>query len=149
MAAAIPFLLAATTAVSVIGAIRSAQADTQAATYNQQVAQRNVVIADQQGEAQELQLRRDQNRRLGQIRANIGASGVALEGSPLDILEESTYEAEMDVQTLRYNTAIRRMGYADQAALYSAEASNAKSGGYLRAGSALLSGATQYALTRR
>jgi len=141
-------LAAVSAGVGAIGAIQSAQANRDAANHNRDIANRNALISRQQGEAQALQLKRDQMRRMGAARANVGASGVAAEGSALDVLEESAFNAEMDQMTLKYNTQLRMMGFGDQASQFSAEASNAMSAGYMKAGSALLTGASSiYGMT--
>lgn len=131
-------------ATQAIGAISSASSQASASRYNAQVADRNAGIAAQQGEAQADQQRRINQMRLGTIQAGYGASGVASEGSPLDVLAASAAAAEMDVQTIKYNAALRGMGYSETAGLERASANNAETSGMYRAAGTLLTGAAQY-----
>lgn len=78
------------------------------------------------------------------MRAAYGASGVSLEGSPLDVLENSAAEAELDALTIRYKGKVGAMGSESEAATQRARASNAKTEGYYNAGTALLGGANKY-----
>lgn len=83
------------------------------------------------------QLEREENeRRLSSMRAQYGASGVQMEGTPLAVLEESAAIGERNALNLRYggeNSAKSR--YAGAGAL--------RSTGILGAGSSLLKGGAE------
>lgn len=131
------------TAVSAIGAVRQGQAASAAADYNAQVARQNAVVASQQAAQQAALQQRQARQRIGAARAAYGAAGVRVEGSPLDVLESSAANAELDRQTILYRGQLRALGYNDTAALNEAQGANAEQQGYLRAGSALLLGGAQ------
>ncbi|MGH9904643.1 MAG: hypothetical protein ACRD8U_03540 [Pyrinomonadaceae bacterium] len=131
-------LLAASAAVSAIGAIQAGNAESRAASYNKKLAERNATIARAQGAIAETQQQRDMTKRIGLARANYGASGVSLEGSPLAALSDSASQGEFDRQTLRYNTAVRSSGYQGEANLYEMRSESAQTAGYLSAGRAIL-----------
>lgn len=142
--AALPLILTvASTAFSVYGAIQSANAEASAAKYNAKVADQNANIARQQAAADEDRQRRIAAKTMGGIRANYGASGVTLEGSPLDVIEESAANAKLDELNIRYNGELQAMGFQNTANLDRSRAANAKTSGYLTAGSALLVGGSK------
>lgn len=130
--------MAASGVISAIGAIRSGQATAASAKFNQNIADQNAEIARQQGVVDEMNMRRKQVQALGAIKAATGASGVTMEGSPLDILESSTYQAEMDAQRVKYTSQLRSIGYINESNLYGMERSTARTNAALGAASSLL-----------
>jgi len=83
------------------------------------------------------QLEREENeRRLGAMRAQYGASGVQMEGTPLAVLEDSAATGERNALALRYGGAnSARSRYAGAGAL--------RSTGALGAGASLLKGGSE------
>jgi hypothetical protein len=75
--------------------------------------------------------------------AGYGASGVTMEGSPMDVLEASAATAELDRQNILYGGGLRTQGYQSTAGLELMRGQNAETGSYLSAGSSLLSGAAK------
>lgn len=168
-------LIAASTAISAVGAIQSAsaasaqaKAQANAAAYNQAVAERNQQIAAQKRQLtiQQAQVdaedkRRENRRRLSEIRANYGASGLALAGSPLDVLEDSALELGTDVRRIEhqgqvagYEGALQILGLRDEATLASMErqsalsrASSARTAGFINSAGAIAGGAARIAGT--
>ncbi len=108
------------------GFLSIAQGNAEAKSLNRQANQRE---ADANEEAD--RRRRDARRIIGQNRANIGASGISLEGSPLEVLADNAAEGELDART-----AI--VAGARDAANLRSRASAARSSGFIGAGSALL-----------
>lgn len=131
---------AAGAAVSAMGSISQGKAQAQAAGYNAQIAERNATIARQQAGADAETQRRNSMRAIGAMRANYGASGVTLEGSPMDVLESSAAEAKLDEMNIRYKGELRAIGYKDEAALDRASAKTAKQQGLMGATSAIVGG---------
>lgn len=141
MAAAAPALLIASTAMSAIGSIQQGNATASAARYNEAIEYRNATISRQQARAEADQKRKESLKQLGAARAGYAASGVTMDGSPLDVLASSASEAELDRQNILYRGELAALGYEDSAYLYGQRASNARTAGYMGAASALLSGA--------
>jgi len=88
----------------------------------------------------------------GQIRAAYGASGLSLEGSPLDVLEATAVEQSLDVEKTLYTGEVVAAGLTDQAAQARAQASllrysasNTLTAGNMGAASARSAGAYQSA----
>lgn len=122
-----------------VGAIVQGNAGAKAANYNKRIDLYNANVTEQEGQIAETQLRQETARRLGSIRANVGASGLS-GGSASDLLEESAYNAEMDALNTRYNYKTKAQNYRMQGDLEGMRAKNSKSAGYLNAGSILLAG---------
>lgn len=141
--AVVPIMMAVGTAMSAMAAMKQAQAQAGAMKFNATIAEQNATSARDQATAAEMQQRTEAEKRLGAMRASYGASGVTMEGSPLDVLSESASMAELDAQNIRYQGDLKARGYQNTAELDRANASNAKSQGYMKAGSELLMGATR------
>lgn len=118
------------TGISVIGAIQGGKAESQAAQYNADSARA-------EAQARENAQRAQAQRQLGMIRANVSKSGATMEGTPLAVLSESAANAEIDALNTRYSGQ-------RESALYSARGQNARTAGYMRAGTSLLSSAGKY-----
>jgi hypothetical protein len=158
--AAIPLgaMLAASAAVSAVGAIQqgmAAQAQGKAAqdaaNYNATLKQQQATLELQQSGAREEQARRGSRQLLGTQRAAVAQAGVGLGGSALDIMEQSADRAELDALTMRYEGDLRSKGLlaAAEGARYEgrvarAAGENAMKGAYLSAGASLLSAAGSY-----
>lgn len=141
MAAAIPYIMAASAVVSAVSAIRQGNAADSAAKFNAQVAEQNADAARQQSAAQAKQIERENYMRLGSIRAAQGKSGGAAgEGSVLDVLAYSAAQGELDKQNAIYGGEMAARGYTNTANLDRASGSAARIGGYMKAGSELLGG---------
>lgn len=148
MAAALPFIAAAGVGLSILGANKAARAQANAAQKNEAFDQANAQVALQQGELDVTQQRQVNYRRLSGIRAATGASGIAMDGSALDVLESSAANAELDVQNIRYNAALKAKGYYNSADLDHARIGAARAEGmYRSASSALIGGAHVYGMT--
>lgn len=145
MAAVVPFLPMIFSAVGAIGtavsAVAQGERDSQMSTYNAQLAQRNAGIARDQAAADADAQARHARRVIGGARAAYGASGITMEGSPLDVLEMSAANAELDNRSILYKGELRAMGYEDTAGLDLMRGDAARQTGGERAGSAILLGA--------
>lgn len=157
MSGAEPFLLAAATGMQVIGAIQ--QGNAQAAANKQQaaIAERNKILADQD---RQLALRtaeiaaddrsRENRRKLADVRAAMGSTGLELAGSPLDALADGSLELALDVRRIEFEGkvrgregAIEMINYGEEASASRIAAKNARTAGYTSAGAALLSGGSK------
>jgi hypothetical protein len=133
----------ASTAVSAVGAIQQGKAAQASAKFNADMMSRNAQIARQQAAAEEEKHRRLTYMRQGAARAAYGASGVSIEGSPLDILEQSAAQEELDALNIRYRGEIGAQSAEGQADLSLMRGESAMSAGYMGAGSSILLGAAR------
>lgn len=157
MSGAAPFLIAGSTILSTVGAIQSANAQEAAEKRNQQIALRNqelarqdAIRARQTADIASEDLARDNRRQLADLRANLGASGVEFSGSPIDVLADTSIEMALDQRRTSYEGAVRARdgeieanNYGEEAAAAKLRAKNARTSGYVSAGTALLTGGTK------
>ena len=124
------------------------------------VDERNRGLALQQAAADAKDLRVKHVAEIGQIRSAYGWSGLSIEGSPLDVLEATAIEQNLDVEKTLYAGDVVAAGLTDQAAQARAQASMlrysgsyaltaanvaaaaARRGGGYASATALISGAT-------
>jgi len=141
MAAALPFVMAASAVIGAIGAIQQGKAAKAAADYNAAINMQNAEIARRDAAAQAAQSQREGYLRLGAIRAAQGKSGgAASEGSVLDVLGDQAAQNELERQNIVYQGEQRARGYINTANLDTFSGKQAQKAGYLKAGTELLSG---------
>lgn len=163
---------AASTAVGTYSAIQQAdaQAESQrnqaaAMDYQSKIDERNALVAEQnaqsvreQANAKEEAQRRRFGALQGEAMAGIAQSGTGFDGSNLAIIEQNAINNELDALTIRYEgeqtakgLAVTGENYRMQSQLdkmnasqLRANASATTTGGYLTAGSMLLSAPSKY-----
>jgi hypothetical protein len=130
----------ASTAISAAGMVMQgkqaeAMSEYQAKAYGQQAA------ADQQASAYEASRERHKQELLqAQARAQVGASGVALAGSPTEVLVANAREGELDLQAIRYGSQLRQNNLNTQAAIARFSGKQAKTASYIGAAGTAVSG---------
>lgn len=149
--------LAASAAVSAAGAIRSSQAQAatsksaaDAARYNAQTNMQNATAAETAASANELALRRQNDQRMGAIRAQAAESG-GFTGTNLEVLNQSATNMELDALNTRYRGQMQARGMLAaanldefQAKAADMNASSAITGGYIGAAASALGSASNY-----
>lgn len=125
------------TGLSALGTLKQANAQASASEYNAKVAERNAEIAQQQGKAEEDAAKRENRLRLGSNIAQASASGRGMAAFS-DVLQDNAAQEELDILTIRQNTALRKAGLLSTATLDRASASSARSAGYMGAGTKIL-----------
>ena len=141
LAAAIPYIMMASAAVSAYGAYRQGQASKAAANFNATIAAQNADISRADAAARAQQQDRENYMRLGSIRAAQGhAGGDAGSGSVLDVLGDVAAQGELEKQYIIYQGEQRARGYGNTATLDTFSGKQAQTAGYLKAGTELMSG---------
>lgn len=130
------------TFVNVVAETQTSSAAVKAASYNQSIKRFNSGESLRIGKIEEDKVRRDARRQIGLMRANVGASGFDLSGSAMDVLYESTANAEIDAMNTRNAYRAQAQSYNMEADLYGQEARDAKRSGTISAAKQLLRGAT-------
>lgn len=138
-------MTAAGTALSAASFLQQGAAAKASSRYNAALYERNAQIAQQNAQFQEDRQRRLATQRMGANRAAIGASGVTMDGSALDILESNAAQEELDALMIRWNGANAAGDLMGNAGLQRAQGANAQMGSYIGAGSALLLGGSKAA----
>ena len=154
MAAAIPYIMAASAVVGAVSAIQQGKAAKAASEFNAEVSMQNAQIARADAAAQAAQADREQYLRFGAIRAAQGKSGGAAgEGSVLDVLADNAIQGELEKQNIIYQGEQRARGFVNTANLDTTAGKNSQTAGYMKAGSELLSGGakayTSYSALKR
>lgn len=129
--------------VGVLGTFMSARAQSNAARYNAQVAENQATLATQAASENERRQRVLDKKNLGAIRAAYGASGITLDGSPQDVIEESAMNAELNALTIRHGGAVTALGYQNSARLDRYRAGSAMAEGGITAAGQLLAGGSE------
>jgi hypothetical protein len=150
IAPALPYVAAAatvaSTAVAAYGAVQQGQSQAEADRYNRQLQQQEAEVATQQAEAQVASDKQLATRQMGEIAASYGASGVDVgQGSPLEVLSDQAAEAQIKQNIATYRARVAATGDVNSANLYGLYADQARQAALARAGSTILTGASQIA----
>lgn len=141
-----PILMAASAAMSAVGAIQGGMAAGAQHDFAAKVAKDNARQAQVQGFMQGEAAKEAGARTEGEAAADIGASGVQSGyGTALETLRESAINTQFDVLAARYTAGSQARAYGLQAKGEKAAGKSARIGGYLGAGAALLKGASSIA----
>jgi hypothetical protein len=124
-------------------AAQSASATASAAAYNAAVQNRNAQITRAQASSEAQSSWLETRRKLASIRSQYGISGFQLEGSPLDVIEDSAVEGAFDVSKIRYSGELKAIGMQDEATLKKMESKSALSAGKMGVAAALIGGVNQ------
>jgi len=105
----------------------------QAQGYRAQAAyqQRQSVMELQRGNYEAARLTDQNNRRLADMRGQYLSMGIGLDGSPLDVIQDSASEASLDEQAVRYGAKVRSDNLAFESKMSRMNAGNAMVGGVL------------------
>jgi hypothetical protein len=160
VAAALPVIAVvatvAGTAVSVYGAMQTAQAQSAANAAKAQQDRNNAILAENaandakaRGDVAAQQKAAQTNQLIGQQRAALAANGVdPNQGTAVDLQSDAAGNGELDQLTIHANAAREAAGYNAQGANYSSQAAvdeassqNALSAGSLSAVSTIIGGA--------
>jgi hypothetical protein len=68
------------------------------------------------------------------------AAGVSLQGTPTDVLADTTRQTDLDVQAIRYNGEIKAGNFQTQASIFRTKAGAQEQAGFLGALSPLIKG---------
>ncbi|SJM30434.1 hypothetical protein [Mesorhizobium delmotii] len=128
------------TALSVGGALVEGQqskqmADYQAKAYEQQARADAQAAAFEQG-----QERHKQDLLQAQARAQAGASGVGMAGSPTEVLAANARQGQLDIKAIQYGSQLRQNNLTTQAAISRFSGKQAAAASIFKAGGHLVSG---------
>lgn len=125
---------AAGAGLSMVAQLRQGAAEQKMANSNADLADRQAVLTEAQAAEEERRQRIYAKKSLASIRSGYAASGVSSsEGSALDVLENSAYEAEMDALNIKYAGQQQAAQYRAQAGQFRFKGREAKVGATLGA----------------
>lgn len=103
----------------------------QSGLYNQNayIADQNSRMALETGSANEDAMRRQNDSRMGSLRASLIDSGNGLSGTSSDILQQSAQNTELDALNTRYKSILEARAYKNQASQFRAQADMAAEAG--------------------
>jgi hypothetical protein len=139
--------------LSALGTYNQYKAAKENAAYQDAVAKRNAELAERQavetgktGAYEQSQIREKAHQIEGTQKIQMSANGLDItSGSPLQILSDTAFQSEQDVQMSRYNTGMRMWELNNQAQDYRAQAEAERRAGKYKATSILLNGVTSLA----
>jgi len=143
MAGPAAILLGAGALLNAYGAYQQGVAARAAGEYNAKVAEQNAQIARETAAEEERRKRIETRRQLGQMRSARGASGIQLDGSALDVLQDSAATAELDALTIRHQGEVQAFGYESQARMARMEGEAGYQAGMIGAAGSLLNAGGQ------
>jgi hypothetical protein len=116
-----------------VASLLQGEAAYDASKYNARTLKQDARLVEEEAKINEARQRRLAYKQISSMRANYGASGVTIEGSPLDVIEESAAMAEHDALLIRHAGAVRATSLRNSAALTLFEGRTARVSGYLGA----------------
>jgi len=131
---------------SVVGTVVSSDAQRRAANTNADIQEQNAAAARAKSSYDEQRHRESVQKMLSTQRALYGKSGVDMAGSPLLVMEDTAAQGELDALAIRYGGDVASAQQRSAANLSRMQASDYQTAGYLKAGSSLLSGASDTAI---
>ena len=133
-----------TTAASLVlgglGQMQQASSRAANARANAAILERNAQFARQQSAEEARRIREAGKRVGGQQRTAFGAAGVAVEGTPLDVLGDTQQTVELDALTALYGGRVEAANYDYQARVNRQQAGYMQRSGAFGAGTSLLFG---------
>lgn len=127
-------LALAGTGLSMIGQIQQGRAQSEIAQANARAAELQAKSIQEAGKAESYKLSKQRRRMIGTQANLLASAGVDIgSGSPLDVMLDTAKSYEEDLQTLGYNTDLRRAAPLYQASIYDWTAKNKRRAGWMGA----------------
>lgn len=140
----VELLMGAGNILSGVGQLYAGEVADKVGKYNAAMDLQNAKLEEEQAAVGEDRQRRMSYKALSSIKAGYGAAGVTLEGSPLDVLEESATNAELDALLIRQGGQVRAQRYRASALLSRYEGKAAKYGSRFAAAGSFLKGGASF-----
>ena len=121
------------------GQVKAGEGAQRAYEFNANQADINSRQAELIAAQDERQSRIVGKKAIGSMVANYGASGVNLEGSPMDVLAESLAQVELDSLNARYSGQSKAINFRNEARINRYQGSQARASGYYGAAATLMS----------
>ena len=126
--------------LSTIGTVQSARAQAAGMEAQARLNERQSLIEQQSGAFEAQRERENAERIMARQRAGYLASGVALEGSPTAVIEDTATEAAMDIAAIKWGSNLRASNYQAQAGVDRMNASATRTAGTIGAFGSFASG---------
>jgi sRNA-binding protein len=136
----VPALAAIGTIVSMAGSLVSGIQAQQMGRAQQQAYEQQARADAQAAGYESQQERKRQEAAAAQARAQVGASGVALSGSPTEVLLANARENQLEIDAIRYGSSIRQNNLRTQGQIAKMQGNQAMVGAIFKAGGSVVSG---------
>lgn len=127
-AAAIPMMVGGSL-LDGYGRYQEGQANSRLADMNAAQAEENARLTIDQAHKDEIRLRVQGRKVLGDMRAAYAASGVTMDGSALDVLYDSAANIEMDALNIRHQGEMKARGYDVESQMEGMRSDGMRAGG--------------------
>ncbi len=131
--------------ISALGQFQEGQAQARGEEFNASVARQEQAIIDAKRKVERKTERRSKERFISAQAANFAKAGVALTGSPLDVIEDSTANLELDIILNDISASIQRSRLESEVEQSKIQAARARAAGTTRAGLTLLEAGVEFA----
>lgn len=128
------------TAISVGGALMQGAQQQQLANYQAKAYEQQAQADAQSAAFERSQERRKQDLLEAQARAQAGASGVGIAGSPTEVLAANARQGQIDLKSIVYNSQLRQNNLNSQAAISRFQGKQAMTASIFKAGTGLIDG---------
>lgn len=135
--------LVAGTALTAANQISQGAGADKMAKHNESVFEGYAAAARDQAAFDESRAREQAQRAFGARRAAYGGAGITLEGTPIDVLGDAAFDAEMDALSLRRRGDLESWGRLADAGAQRARGRAAQQSAFMDEGSTLLNGASK------
>lgn len=130
--------------VGAIGSLVQGESGKQSADYNANMMRTEANLTSDQYAREEEAQRRQGAMMIGSQVAAAGQSGTGFGGSTEAVIRQSTINAELDAQNIRYQGQLRRFSYLEQANNDEQAGNNAETAGLFNAAGSVLRGSYNY-----
>ena len=142
MSKAVFALMAAGTVVSAYSAYQQGKMQKDLNNYNARIAENNSMLALRKYEIDKKDQLKRYRRLVGDQRVSYAKAGVAMEGSAIDIIEDSALANAWELAKMKYNSEVEAAGYKASAAKSRFVGESAYYAGKMNAASTLLTDGT-------
>jgi hypothetical protein len=143
MSKAVFAMMAAGTVVSAYSAYQQGKMERDLNEYNAQIAENNKILAEQKYALDLKEHQKRYRKLLGKQRVSYVKSGVAIEGSAIDVIEEGAIDSAWQAAIMKYNKDVIKAGYTASAQRSRFVGKAAYYTGKMNAAGSLLSGGSE------
>ncbi len=126
--------------VGAIGSVAQGAAANSAAKANAKAMQQQAMLEREQGAYQVARQRDQLNRLTGRQVNNLAANGMAMDGSAVDVIQDSRREGELDIAATMFGANIKSNNLETQAKIVRQQGKDAMVGGIIGGFNSLISG---------
>jgi hypothetical protein len=136
------------TGLSVISQLQGGKSAAEVAKLNARLAESEAMQQREATKSETLKLSREANRMYGEQVSGYGASGITMEGSPLEVMANTAKQYERDILYTGYAGDVAAGAKINQAAILDWQGKQELAASKWKAGTTLLTGLGEYGMSR-